>query len=97
MLRIGVLTGGGDVPGLNPCIKQIVYRAVDAGHEVVGIRRGWAGLLNYNVEVPEAERLKWVIPLTKNAVRTVDRTGGTFLHTSRTNPSNVLRRKSLSS
>ena len=70
MLRIGVLTGGGDVPGLNPCIKQIVYRAVDAGHEVVGIRRGWAGLLNYNVEVPEAERLKWVIPLTKNAVRT---------------------------
>ena len=90
MLRIGVLTGGGDVPGLNPCIKQIVYRAVDAGHEVVGIRRGWAGLLNYNVEVPEAERLKWVIPLTKNAVRTVDRTGGTFLHTSRTNPSNVL-------
>ena len=90
MLRIGVLTGGGDVPGLNPCIKQIVYRAVDAGHEVLGIRRGWAGLLNYNVDAPEADRLKWVVPLTKNAVRTVDRTGGTFLHTSRTNPSNVL-------
>ncbi|MCC6800229.1 MAG: 6-phosphofructokinase [Anaerolineae bacterium] len=90
MLRIGVLTGGGDVPGLNPCIKQIVYRAVDAGHEVVGIRRGWAGLLNYNVDATEAEKLKWIIPLNKNAVRTVDRTGGTFLHTSRTNPSNVL-------
>jgi len=90
MLRIGVLTGGGDVPGLNPCIKQIVYRAVDAGHEVFGIRRGWGGLLNYNPDAPEEEKLKWVIPLNKQAVRTVDRTGGTFLHTSRTNPSNVL-------
>jgi 6-phosphofructokinase 1 len=90
MLRIGVLTGGGDVPGLNPCIKQIVYRAVDAGHEVLGIRRGWGGLLNYNPDAPEEEKQKWVIPLNKQVVRTVDRTGGTFLHTSRTNPSNVL-------
>lgn len=89
MLRIGVLTGGGDVPGLNPCIKQIVYRAVDAGHEVLGIRRGWAGLLNYNPEDSDEENAKRVMPLTKNTVRTVDRTGGTFLHTSRTNPSNV--------
>jgi 6-phosphofructokinase len=91
MLRIGVLTGGGDVPGLNPCIKQIVYRAEDAGHEIYGIRRGWAGLLDYNLdEKDEKEREKWVMKLDKQRVRTVDRTGGTFLHTSRTNPSNVM-------
>jgi 6-phosphofructokinase 1 len=89
MLRIGVLTGGGDVPGLNPCIKQIVNRAVDAGHEVYGIRRGWAGLLEYNVDATPKEKEKWVIPLTKAEVRKVDRTGGTFLHTSRTNPGKV--------
>ncbi|MBN2303627.1 MAG: 6-phosphofructokinase [Anaerolineae bacterium] len=89
-LRIAVLTGGGDVPGLNPCIKQIVYRAVDAGHEMVGVRRGWAGLLNYDLDETNPKEIdKWVTPLTKNTVRTVDRTGGTFLHTSRTNPSNV--------
>ncbi len=91
MLRIGVLTGGGDVPGLNPCIKQIVYRAEDAGHEIFGIRRGWAGLLDFDIDEKDKEqREKWVMPLTKQRVRTVDRTGGTFLHTSRTNPGNVL-------
>ncbi len=91
MLRIGVLTGGGDVPGLNPCIKQIVYRAEDAGHEIVGIRRGWAGLLDFDIDEKSKEkREKWVMPLNKQRVRTVDRTGGTFLHTSRTNPGNVL-------
>jgi ATP-dependent phosphofructokinase / diphosphate-dependent phosphofructokinase len=89
MLRIGVLTGGGDVPGLNPCIKQIVYRAEDAGHEIYGIRRGWAGLLDYDISAKPEEKLHWIEPLTKNRVRTVDRTGGTFLHTSRTNPGNV--------
>jgi 6-phosphofructokinase len=90
MLRIGVLTGGGDVPGLNPCIKQIVYRAEDAGHEIYGIRRGWAGLLEYDInEKDEKKREHWVTQLDKQRVRTVDRTGGTFLHTSRTNPSNV--------
>jgi len=90
MLRIGVLTGGGDVPGLNPCIKQIVNRAVDAGHEVYGIRRGWAGLMDYNLDETNPEQLhRWVMPLDKQRVRTVDRTGGTFLHTSRTNPSSV--------
>jgi len=90
MLRIGVLTGGGDVPGLNPCIKQIVNRAVDAGHEVYGIRRGWAGLMDYNLDETNQEQLhQWVMPLDKQRVRTVDRTGGTFLHTSRTNPSSV--------
>jgi 6-phosphofructokinase len=90
MLRIGVLTGGGDVPGLNPCIKQIVYRAEDAGHEIYGIRRGWAGLLNYVIEAPEEEKQDWIFQLDKQRVRTVDRTGGTFLHTSRTNPGSVI-------
>ncbi len=91
MLRIGVLTGGGDVPGLNPCIKQIVYRAEDAGHEIFGIRRGWAGLLDYNLDEQNEDKIAdWVMPLDKQKVRTVDRTGGTFLHTSRTNPGNVM-------
>jgi ATP-dependent phosphofructokinase / diphosphate-dependent phosphofructokinase len=87
-MRIGILTGGGDVPGLNPCIKAVVDHAIDEGHEVVGIRRGWAGMLNYNPEHPE-EQPDWVIPLNKSRVRTIDRTGGTFLHTSRTNPGRV--------
>ncbi len=87
-MKIGVLTGGGDVPGLNPCIKAVVNRAIEEGFTVVGIRRGWAGLLNYNRE-DESSVHEWVMPLDKKAVRTVDRTGGTFLHTSRTQPSRV--------
>jgi ATP-dependent phosphofructokinase / diphosphate-dependent phosphofructokinase len=87
-VRIGVLTGGGDVPGLNPCIKAVVSRAEDAGIEVVGIRRGWAGLLNYDLEDP-SDRGEWIAPLTKAGVRTIDRYGGTHLHTSRTNPGRV--------
>lgn len=87
-MRIGLLTGGGDVPGLNPCIKAVVSRAEDTGHEVVGIRRGWAGLLNYDMNDPE-NATKWVQPLTKAGVRTIDRAGGTHLHTSRTNPGRV--------
>jgi 6-phosphofructokinase len=87
-MRIGILSGGGDVPGLNPCIKAVVNRAVDEGDSVLGIRRGWAGLLNYNPDDPDNSD-EWVIPLDKQRVRTVDRTGGTFLHTSRTNPSRV--------
>ncbi len=87
-MKIGILTGGGDVPGLNPCIKVFVHRAIDAGHEVMGIRRGWAGLLNYNPDSSE-DQSEWVIPLTKNTVRTIDRFGGTFLHSSRTNPGKV--------
>ena len=87
-MKIGVLTGGGDVPGLNPCIKAIVYRAVEEGHEVVGIRRGWAGLLELDRDDPESLD-KNIMPLDKGRVRTVDRTGGTFLHTSRTKPSHV--------
>jgi 6-phosphofructokinase len=88
MRRIGILTGGGDVPGLNPCIKTVVYRALDAGIEVVGIRRGWGGLLNYNLD-DEKNASEWVEPLTKQDVRTIDRYGGTHLHTSRTNPAKV--------
>ncbi|HEY4720740.1 MAG TPA: 6-phosphofructokinase, partial [Anaerolineae bacterium] len=88
MKRIGVLTGGGDVPGLNPCIKTIANRAIDEGYEVVGIRKGWGGLLNYNLDDP-ATHAEYIVPLDRQRVRTVDRTGGTFLHTSRTNPGKV--------
>jgi 6-phosphofructokinase 1 len=88
MKTLGILTGGGDVPGLNPCIKAVAYRAVDAGYNVVGIRRGWGGLLNYNPNDPESFE-KNIMRLDKNAVRTIDRTGGTVLHTSRTNPGKV--------
>lgn len=87
-MKIGVLTGGGDVPGLNPAIKAVVNRAVDAGHEVIGIRRGWAGLLHYNPDNP-GDAAQWVEPLEKGRVRTIDRYGGTHLHTSRTNPGRV--------
>jgi len=87
-MKLGILTGGGDVPGLNPCIKEMVTRSIDAGHEVVGIRRGWLGLLSYNPDNHD-DQSEWVLPLTKSAVRTVDRFGGTFLHTSRTNPGRV--------
>lgn len=87
-MKIGILTGGGDVPGLNPCIKAAVYRAIDEGHEIVGIRRGWAGLLELNLDDPDSAD-KNLLPLDKQAVRKIDRTGGTFLHTSRTNPSKV--------
>ncbi|HWQ13084.1 MAG TPA: ATP-dependent 6-phosphofructokinase [Roseiflexaceae bacterium] len=87
-MRIGILTGGGDVPGLNPCIKAVVNRCADAGIEVVGIRRGWGGLLNYNPDDPDNVS-EWIEPLTKANVRTIDRYGGTHLHTSRTNPGKV--------
>jgi ATP-dependent phosphofructokinase / diphosphate-dependent phosphofructokinase len=87
-MRLGILTGGGDVPGLNACIKAAVNRAVDEGHEIVGIRRGWWGLLHYNPDDPQSQQ-RCTISLDKQVVRTIDRTGGTFLHTSRTNPSKV--------
>lgn len=87
-MKIGILTGGGDVPGLNPCIKAAVYRATEEGHEMVGIRRGWGGLLNLNPDdgVTSSEN---TVPLTRANTRTIDRTGGTYLHTSRTNPGKV--------
>lgn len=87
-MRIGILTGGGDVPGLNPSIKSVVERVADGGHEVIGIRRGWGGLLNANPADPTS-MAEHFIDLTPQAVRTVDRSGGTFLHTSRTNPGRV--------
>jgi len=87
-MRLGVLTGGGDVPGLNPCIKAIVNRACRAGHSVLGIRRGWGGLLNLNRDEPD-RRSEWIMELNPVSVRTIDRFGGTFLHTSRTNPQKV--------
>jgi len=87
-MRIGILTGGGDVPGLNACIKAVVNRVADDGHEVVGIRRGWGGLARANPEDAGTVEEN-IVPLDPGVVRTIDRTGGTFLHTSRTNPSKV--------
>jgi 6-phosphofructokinase 1 len=85
---IGILTGGGDVPGLNPCIKAVATTALEEGYRVIGIRRGWAGLLNYNPDNPSTYDPSFC-NLESKDVRTVDRTGGTFLHTSRTNPENM--------
>lgn len=89
--KIGLLTGGGDVPGLNSCMRAFVNRALSDGHEVVGIRRGWRGVANLDPDNPEGLK-KWLMPLGKLQVRTVDRHGGTFLHTSRTNPARIRRR-----
>ena len=86
--KLGILTGGGDVPGLNPAIKAVAERAADEGWEVIGIRRGWGGLLHCNLESPQARKGLYV-SLTRETVRTIDRSGGTFLHTSRTNPQRV--------
>src|SRR5579863_9897731 len=82
--KIGILTGGGDVPGLNPVIKSTVYRASEIGWEVIGIRRGWEGLTNLNLV--DGSDPNYIRPLTRENTRTIDRTGGTVLHTSRTNP-----------
>ncbi len=86
--RIGILTGGGDVPGLNSVIKTVVYRGSEIGCEVIGIRRGWEGLTNVNLQDP-ASRNRYVLPLNRENTRTIDRTGGTYLHSSRTNPSKM--------
>ncbi len=83
--KIGILTGGGDVPGLNAVIKTVVYRAAGAGSEVTGIRRGWEGLTHVNFEDPASVE-RYILPLDRDNTRTIDRTGGTFLHSSRTNP-----------
>jgi len=87
-MRVAILTGGGDVPGLNPCIKAAVQRISEGGSEVVGIRRGWGGLVACNPDDPESVAAN-TMALDPLVVRTVDRTGGTFLHTSRTNPGRV--------
>jgi 6-phosphofructokinase len=84
---IGILTGGGDVPGLNPAIRGVTVRALREGYRVLGIRRGWAGLIELNRDEPLSSDL--VVDLTESVVNKVGRTGGTFLHTSRTRPSHV--------
>ena len=85
--RIGVLTGGGDVPGLNSVIKSVTYRATELGMEVIGIRRGWEGLTH--VEPGDELDPDYLRPLDRRNTRTIDRTGGTVLHTSRTNPARM--------
>ena len=86
--RVGILTGGGDVPGLNSVIKGVVYRGSEVGLDVIGIRRGWEGLTHVNLEDP-ASRSRYILPLTRENTRTIDRTGGTFLHSSRANPAKM--------
>ncbi|MDE3111744.1 MAG: 6-phosphofructokinase [Chloroflexota bacterium] len=83
-MRIGVLTGGGDVPGLNSVIKSVVYRSTAVGNEVLGIRKGWEGLTH--VRPGPAPDPVYILPLDRENTRTIDRVGGTMLHTSRTNP-----------
>ena len=88
--RIGILTGGGDVPGLNSVIKSVVYGGSDLGFEVTGIRKGWEGLTQLDLDDPESEAT-YVLPLNRVNTRTIDRTGGTFLHSSRTNPAKMAK------
>lgn len=87
--KIGILTGGGDVPGLNSVIKSAVYRASELGREMVGIRRGWQGLTH--MKGPQDS--DYIRPLTRSNTRAIDRTGGTILHTSRTKPSAMKQAK----
>jgi 6-phosphofructokinase 1 len=87
---IGILTGGGDVPGLNPAIRAVTIRASREGYQVIGIRRGWAGLIDV-VREKDADNSNNFQILTEEVVHRAGRTGGTFLHTSRTNPSKVKR------
>ena len=84
-MRIGILTGGGDVPGLNPCIRSITLSADDLGWEVLGFRRGWQGVLEIDPADP-ATIAEATLSLTREGVRGIDRMGGTILHTSRTDP-----------
>jgi len=89
---IAILTGGGDVPGLNPAIRAITIRALREGHRVVGVRRGWAGLVDYD-RAPGADNSANVQELSEAIVNRAGRTGGTFLHTSRTRPSHLPRER----
>jgi 6-phosphofructokinase 1 len=82
---IGILTGGGDVPGLNPAIRAVTIRALREGYQVIGIRRGWAGITHL-IRDPKADNSENYQVLDEETVRRAGRTGGTFLHTSRTNP-----------
>jgi 6-phosphofructokinase len=86
--RIGVLTAGGDAPGLNVCLKAVVHGIIDRGCEVIGIRKGWEGLLHYDPENPETYATNVMI-MTKSRTRDIDRTAGSFLHSSRLDPHQV--------
>ncbi|WP_076862677.1 6-phosphofructokinase [Bradyrhizobium mercantei] len=86
--RIGILTGGGDVPGLNAVIKSVTYRGSEDDIEVVGLRRGWEALTHLNLDDP-ASKSHYIIPLNRENTRVIDRRGGTVLHSSRTNPSKM--------
>ena len=88
--KIGILTGGGDVPGLNPAIRAITIRAIREGYEVIGIRRGWAGLIEMKRDKDYPNKAHFHV-LTEEIVNKTGRTGGTFLHTSRTRPSHILK------
>jgi 6-phosphofructokinase len=85
---IGILTGGGDVPGLNPAIRAVTIRALREGCEVIGIRRGWAGLVDI-VREKDYDNTENFQTLSEDLVNRTGRTGGTFLHSSRTNPSKM--------
>src|SRR3989337_379459 len=87
MKRIGILTGGGDVPGLNSVIKSVVYRSSEVGWQALGIRRGWQGLTHPDPSKDDGGR--YLRRLDRVSTRAIDRTGGTVLHTSRTSPSNM--------
>ena len=89
MRRIGILTGGGDVPGLNAVIKSVVYQTTGMDYEVLGIRRGWEGLTHLR-QGPQFDP-EYIRPLDRTNTRGIDRTGGTILHTSRTNPRKMHR------
>jgi ATP-dependent phosphofructokinase / diphosphate-dependent phosphofructokinase len=86
--RIGILTGGGDVPGLNSVIKEVTYRATENCCEVVGLRRGWEALTHVDLADP-GSKARYILPLTRENTRTIDRYGGTVLHSSRTNPTKM--------
>lgn len=83
--RIGVLTGGGDVPGLNACIKAVTLQATELGWDVLGFRSGYRGVLDFNPADPDSGSA-YLMPLSPHAVRTIDRMGGTILHTTRISP-----------
>ena len=91
-MHIGVLTGGGDAPGINACIKTIVTISAEKGYRVTGIRRGWNGLLAFDSD-ELASRAEHITDLDPELVRRIDRTGGTLLHTSRINPGNLKKKE----
>ncbi|TMJ89794.1 MAG: 6-phosphofructokinase [Alphaproteobacteria bacterium] len=88
--RIGILTGGGDVPGLNSVIKTVTYRSSENDTDVIGLRRGWEALTHLNMDDPGSRR-RYIMPLDRENTRIIDRRGGTVLHSSRTNPAKMTK------